>query len=234
MIGILSDAHGNKPAFDLAIEVLASQGADKFVFLGDALGYLPTSGVLDSIAALGEDRIQCIRGNHEDMILSGHFSDTNDPVYQHRLIRDLLSPADLEQIGTWPRSRCIDLPTGGVLFVHGSPIDPTFGYVYPDADLSAFAVKESIVFMGHTHRPFDRRESGVTFVNVGSCGLPRDHGSLGSAALLDEATGAVKLVRFDIRRATNLAFGSLPEVHPSVHSMLLRQPTSYEGVLLET
>jgi len=45
MIGILSDAHGNRPAFDLAISVLQGYGAKIFYFLGDAVGYLPTTDV---------------------------------------------------------------------------------------------------------------------------------------------------------------------------------------------
>jgi hypothetical protein len=39
-------------------------------FLGDAVGYVPSAAVLDSLARLGS-KVQCIRGNHEAMLLEG-------------------------------------------------------------------------------------------------------------------------------------------------------------------
>jgi hypothetical protein len=54
--------------------------------------------------------------------------------------------------------------------------------------------------MGKTHRPFIRVEDRTSYVNEGSCGHPRDDGSLGSAALLTLSTGGVKIKRFNIEK----------------------------------
>ena len=135
MIGILSDAHGNRPAFDLAINVLKRNGAEKFVFLGDAVGYLPTPSVLSSIQNLGET-ISCIRGNHEDILLTGHFDPVREPLYQHAVTRRQMNEAQLLLIKAWPAQAALEFAAGTVLFLHGSPQDPTYGYVYPDTDLA--------------------------------------------------------------------------------------------------
>lgn len=231
MIGILSDAHGNQPAFARAVSILRDCGADRFLFLGDALGYLASTAVLASIRELGNS-IRCIRGNHEDMLLHGVVDQKRDEVYRHSTIRSMMSSADWDMIAAWPPSLRVDTEAGAALFVHGSPSDNTNGYVYPDSDLDAFAVAEHFVFMGHTHRPFVRTLGHTIFVNVGSCGLPRDHGALGSAGLLDDRTGKVRLVRFPITDETRQALEAASGAHESVLALASRRPQTYEGELI--
>ena len=229
-MGVLSDAHGNCQAFDQGISVLKRLGATRFVFLGDALGYLPSPDVLDSIEALGA-QIVCIRGNHEDMILKGGLTPNQEAVYQHERARTLLTARQLVAISAWPSIFELDLPAGRALFVHGSPLDPSYGYIYPDTDLRQFHVSARFVFMGHTHRPFRRTESGTLFVNTGSCGLPRDHGALGSVVLFDEVAGESAIVRFDIRQATATCLARLTGIHEDVLELFSRQAEEYEGEL---
>ena len=71
LIGLVSDAHGNGRAFDRAVELLLAHGVRRLFFLGDAVGYVPSTAVLDSLARLG-DLVQCIRGNHEAMLIENH------------------------------------------------------------------------------------------------------------------------------------------------------------------
>jgi len=228
MIGVLSDAHGNFPAFEQAIDILQREGAEQFVFLGDAIGYFPSTAVICAVQKMGED-VSCICGNHEDILLSGIIDPEREPVYQHQIIRHQLSQTQLELIKSWPAQSVEAYGCGVVLFVHGSPLEHINGYVYPDTDLSVFHVDEKLVFMGHTHHPFVGQSGRTTFVNVGSCGLPRDHGSLGSAALFDESTGSVRIVRFDITNATQRALASMGPVHPLVHQILMRRSEVYCG-----
>ncbi len=230
MIGVLSDAHGNWQAFDRGISVLRQMGATRFVFLGDALGYLPISDVLDSINSL-EGQIVCIRGNHEDMILKGGLTPEQESVYQHERTRTMLTDLQLTAISAWPPMLELDFPAGRALFVHGSPSDHTYGYVYPDTDLRQFDVSARYVFMGNTHRPFIRSDAGTLFVNTGSCGLPRDHGALGSVALFDEVSGVCKIIRFDILQATAACLDRVADIHEEVLELFSRQPAQYEGEL---
>jgi len=232
MIGVLSDAHGNRPAFELSVIILRRYGAKRFIYLGDAVGYIPTPDVILAIHDLGEEII-CIRGNHEGILLRGVFDPFREAVYQHAKTKSKMNAASIDFIKRWPSQLTVEFEAGNAMFVHGSPQDPSCGYVYEDTDLSAFEAKETFVFMGHTHRPFIRNESGTTYVNVGSCGLPRDHGTLGSVGLFDEQTGMVRILRFDIRRQIEQTLASINGLHPSVLAMHLRQPQSYEGELIE-
>jgi putative phosphoesterase len=232
MIGILSDAHGNRPAFDLAIQILKKNGAEKIIFLGDAIGYIPTVSVLYSIIQLRE-QINCITGNHEAVLVSGKFNLQKEPIYQHIAIKKQITDELLSFIHIWPRHIELEHPAGSALFIHGSPNDYTNEYVYPDTDLEKFSVNQSFVFMGHTHRPFIKRIGATTYVNVGSCGLPRDHGAYGSAVLFDEKLGEIQLVRFDIRSSTHNWLQNFEYVHESIYNLLNRKNEKLEGIIID-
>lgn len=221
LLGVLSDAHGHGPAFAAALSALEREGAREFVFLGDAVGYIPSASVVRLIA--GRDDITCVRGNHEAMVLGQATDAGADKVYQHDRTRALLDAEDVAQLRGWPATYQQHCAAGLALFVHGSPIDPTCGYVYPDTDLSAQSGDADFVFMGHTHRPFIRHHGRTCFVNVGSCGLPRDNGSQGAAAIFDTVTGDVRLLRFDITAATHELLASAPPLHPSVLALFARR-----------
>jgi putative phosphoesterase len=228
-IGILSDAHGNALAFSKGIRVLEAAGVDSFWFLGDSIGYIPSVDVIDLIRALGT-RIQCVSGNHERMVISDIENTQNDHVYQHSLIRSRLSSAQMAEIKSWPSVIQCEFEGTRVMFCHGSPLDHTEGYVYEDTDLSVFTPEVDLVFMGNTHRPFIRKSNDVTYVNVGSCGLPRDDGTLGSVAVFDIERGDIDILRFTIENETSKVLSGVPFVHESVIETIKRRPSDVYGV----
>lgn len=232
MIGVLSDAHGNRPAFDLAINILRRYEAERFIFLGDAVGYIPTPAVVSAIQELGA-AISCIRGNHEDILIKEAFDPSREAVYQHETTKRKMNINSLDFVIAWPTQLSLEFEAGNALFVHGSPQKPTYGYVYPDTDLGAFPVKEQFVFMGNTHRPFIRQHERTTFINVGSCSMPRDHGALGSAALFDEQTGHIRILRFDIQQEIQKALEAIGQVHPSVNNLFNRRTQEVEGEIVD-
>lgn len=223
-LGIVSDAHGHVEAFQIALDVLGRRGAEQIYFLGDAVGYLPGLAVVERLRGLSG--VQNIAGNHETMLLDGSASRNRDAVYQLSQTAEVMDGGHFEFLRAWPRRREMKAPCGDVIFVHGSPIDETFGYVYPQTELSQFGVSPgTTVFMGHTHHPFIRKESEAIFVNVGSCGLPRDCGHLGAACLFDSITGEVEILRFHIGSATESALRRCGTVHPSVVALFRRMPS---------
>jgi len=230
-LGVLSDAHGNLGGFRRAIRTLTSLGADSFVFLGDAIGYIPSPLVVRELMHMGAS-IRCIKGNHEHMLLSGAVS-CNESVYQLRRTASMLNDTEIEFISSWPNEFVVESPIGTLLFIHGSPSDTTFGYVYPDTDLQQFACDTRFVFMGHTHRPFIREGRSCTFVNAGSCGLPRDNGGVGAAAILDFATSVAEIVRFDVRGDLQAALSAAHPVHPTVEQLLGRTGEAVGGVITD-
>jgi predicted phosphodiesterase len=227
-IGILSDAHGNGAAFEKAIQVLRDLGAARFVFLGDALGYIASTSVLDSIRELGEEII-CLLGNHEQAILSGDLGGPSEAVYQHDAISDMLSNRDRGEISEWHISHVEEYFDTSALFVHGTEENPVRGYLYSDSYILAPDSPHDFVFMGNTHRPFIRRELGTTYVNVGSCGLPRDHGHYGSAGLFWPTHKRAVVYRFDIRQETHISLSLAPQPHATVLDLFARTTETMFG-----
>lgn len=216
-IGLLADGHGNVEAFDRGLRVLREAGSERIYFLGDAVGYLPGDGIL---IRLREEGIPCVRGNHEAMLLDPSLPDEKEPIYR---LRETLRGMDdrlRAYVASWPIERRIDAPCGPLRLMHGSPADPVFGYVHADTALAPFGVEPGVtVLMAHTHRPFIREHGGATFVNVGSCGLPRDSGILGAACILDDATGDATVLRFDIAAETARALDRCGPVAAAVEDL---------------
>lgn len=227
-LGIISDAHGHVEAFKLALDILEQRGAERFYFLGDAVGYLPGTGVVELIMTRGLD---AIAGNHEIMLIDKSTPPELEPVYRLKQTAAKMTAKHLDFVRALPRSRRMRAGCGELRFVHGSPADESFGYVYPEDDLTRFDVPAgTTIFMGHTHRPFARQSAGITFVNVGSCGLPRDCGHLGAACLFDDESGEAEILRFEISAATAQALRRC-EVHDSVRELWRRKP---QGPLIGT
>lgn len=221
ILGLLSDAHGNREAFEQGVSVLRTEGAQVIYFLGDAVGYLPGDGVVEAIR---EGRVVAIRGNHDAMLLSGELDPEREAIFRLGETASLMSAVNRTFIEAWPDHLDLESESGGLLLVHGSPRQPLDGYVYPDTDLRPFGdVGKRAVFMGQTHRPFVRDSGDTVFVNVGSCGLPRDCGDLGAACLFNDVTGAARIVRFDIRTATRAALRRCGPVAPEVLAVFARR-----------
>ncbi len=231
LIGLLSDAHGNELAFERAVAILLEHGAQRLFFLGDAIGYVPSATVLDALARLG-DQVVCIRGNHEAMLLDGRSDPARERVYQLEALRPRLTLAQLAMIESWPVLRHEVIDGQRLLLVHGSPADPTYGYVYPDSDLAGFSPRVDWVFMANTHHPFIRDQAGTCFVNIGSCGMPRDDGRYGSVALLDTQSRSARILRFDITSESRQMLEQFPTVHSSVRDVYERRRLAIIGDIL--
>jgi predicted phosphodiesterase len=202
-LGIVSDAHGSIGGFEAARQALATANADRCIYLGDAVGYIPDISVARRIIELD---LPWVAGNHEMMLLEGNYPNDREEIYRLSEVRQQCVPTELTLIRNLPRLLDVEIDGAHCLFVHGSPRDPTFGYVYPDCNLAAVGGTEfDAVFMGHTHRPFVREHAGTIFVNVGSCGLPRDGSGQGTACIFDTATRQVRLLSFSLAAASRAA-----------------------------
>lgn len=230
VLGVISDAHGNGPAFDLGIEILRGVGADRFVFLGDAVGYIPSISVICSLQALG-DAVTCLKGNHESMLLRESGTVTESPVYRLPATRRLLAASQVCFIQRW-KDHHTETVSGRVLrFLHGSPSEPIYGYVYPDTDLSTIKTDADVVFMGNTHRPFIRPYRDKVFVNVGSCGLPRDDGRFASVVSVDLRSLEIRVLRYRIDTLSQTYLKSF-DVDVSVRQTFNRRTDQLIGDLL--
>lgn len=197
-IAVFSDIHGNLTAFWRFLKSAEIDSVDSFICLGDLIGYIPHPSALDAVLnSLPSDTVYLL-GNHEHMVLNQDWRD-DDSILLHRKCYQLLMDSQLlDTVKQWPQSHLINGKFGSALFVHGTPANPTFGRLTEESAPSISPSEHTFVFAGNTHRPFSLILSSTVFTNVGSVGLPRDIGCIGSYALFDLDEGIVNLRRFDI------------------------------------
>lgn len=224
-IGVFSDAHANETGFNTCYAYL-SREVDLIYYLGDAVGYFPLSNRI--IDTLRLNNIKCLKGNHDAMILGElQYADEREEIYQVKKSTKIISEQNLKFLKELPVEEKLTIDTRDLLFVHGSPLDPLNGYVYPDSDISEFDdMPYDAIFMGHTHRPFIKRVGMKNIVNVGSCGLPRDVGNKLSIAVYDTITNEATIKEFnlDVNEVIN-EYGDF--IHASVKDVLKRNNKNF-------
>ena len=194
-IAVLSDAHGNRRFFERVFCEVQSECPDSMVYLGDIFGYMPYGREILEVRRIQFDVI--LKGNHEAMLLGEQCLDTQkDRIYGLAAEKKKLLPAEKEFLRALSPEYQLDVDGKTILFMHGSPLDRLAGYLYEDCpDYEWELPGYDYVFMGHTHRPYVKTGKHTVFVNVGSCGLPRDVGLSPSYVLFDTDSG-----RIDIKR----------------------------------
>jgi putative phosphoesterase len=230
-LGIISDAHGNAQALERCLAHLRRQRAERVLFLGDAVGYLPDAArcaaLLDQAGAL------CLQGNHEAMLTGDlPISEEAEEVIGLRRFIDGLSNAWLDTVRRTGSKVILDVAGRRLVLVHGSPVSPLVGRVHAPGDIGDLSGQPDIadadaILMGHTHRPFIFRKHGRLFLNPGSCGLPRDQGDLPSMALLDLETMEASVHRLRLATPCDRA-----GVHPRVKACLERRCDAPYGEIL--
>jgi putative phosphoesterase len=229
LLGIISDAHGHGRAFKLGIDLLLKQGVELTYFLGDAVGYFPSPSVVRQLMN-GGDKIRCILGNHEEMLLNK----TNDEskIYRLKETRASLTKMELEFIKSWPTYLELSADGNKLLFVHGTYKEPQWGYLYPDGEAEGSSGEYDVIFQGNTHWPMVRRDGEAQIINPGSCSLPRDNGALGSVATFDTKTRATQIFRFSISDANRELLEDFPDTDSEVAALFSRVQADYAGELI--
>jgi putative phosphoesterase len=92
-----------------------------------------------------------------------------------------------------------------ILLVHGSPRKMN-EYLFEDRPVSSFqrlaaSSNADIIVFGHTHKPYVKEVDGVTFVNAGSVGKPKDGDWRSCYALLAGGEPAFRRVEYDVNAA---------------------------------
>ncbi len=221
---VFSDVHGNIRYLETARAAWAGQGIDRYVFLGDAVGYFPDGeAVIQVLQALNA---LCLLGNHDAMLLGSlplPPSEEKDTVYQIAAAREWIRPETLNFMRSWPEVVEETIDGQRVRFVHGTPAHPLTGYAYednPPADSFGEAGLD-FLFMGQTHRPWLRQTAHTTVVNIGSIGLPRDNGRSPSYAILDTIEKKASIERLTADPSPILKAPG--NIHPAVLQVLQRE-----------
>ncbi|WP_298428787.1 metallophosphoesterase family protein [Rhodoblastus sp.] len=241
LIALLTDIHANREAFDACRMEARRLGAEKFIYLGDLVGYgADPSYVIDSVAEDVAHGAVSLMGNHDLAAVEGPSEYMNDAAraaieWTARRLdaaqRDFLAamPLSATQVGEGGEQICC---------VHGDASAPErFVYVngVDTAERSLSAVQAHVTFCGHVHRqqlyhaapgkapaffaptanlPTPLARSRRWLAVLGSVGQPRDGNPLAGFALYDDRRGILTFVRvsYDVDQAARKIYAAgLPE-----------------------
>lgn len=219
---IFSDIHSNLEAFNAVLSTVASYQIEKYVFLGDIVGYAANPNeVIDLLRTLKP--LIAIRGNH-DKVIAGIERGDNFNLSAHMAVSWAR-----QQITAHNKNFLQQLPRGPIVvdecfqIVHGHPEDEDF-YILSEWDAMDVLdnSKQWITFFGHTHFPIMYIQNYSNFseeypdvdsyhrslkrekrylINPGSVGQPRDSNPKASFAIFDSDadTVEIKRVEYDIK-----------------------------------
>ncbi len=226
--GIFSDIHANIEALSTVLEAYESERIDRFVCLGDTVGYGASPNEccnrVRDVASL------TVLGNH-DAAVAGRM----DYSYYYDAARtalDLharqLSRANMKWIEELP----YEVRENDLAFVHGSPFNiEEFEYIFSTEQaarcLEMWDDLAEITFVGHSHlckafaltrdevfevvaQKFEIRPGHRYVISCGSVGQPRDYDSRAAYTIYDSAerTFEFKRVPYDIDAAARRIFDS--------------------------
>jgi predicted phosphodiesterase len=178
---ILSDIHGNEEALYSVLEECFKRNIHAYIFLGDLVDYGAGSNeVLTEVRKLGFQTKFIVCGNHDAAVV-----DDKQLVRFKRkygkdsllITRRELSEGNLEFL----KNEIVSVNDGRVItpfgeFYHGSFNDQLWGNLYSDCEDSMinFDCYGKTMIVGHTHLQMKFVRNGVTVINPGSVGQPRN------------------------------------------------------------
>jgi len=220
--GLFSDVHANLEAFQSVIDALRKEKVDRYVFLGDIVGYGadPKKCIELLKSLIKEHHCQCVAGNHDyavcDLTSAENYNQSAREAIEWTKAQ--LDKGDMEFLAQLPLVERIDNFT----IVHANLISPKdWAYIFDidDASPNFKLCADPVCFIGHSHKSIifkakDSMDWLVTdkvnieddtkyIINIGSVGQPRDGNPKSSFAVYDTENARVEIHRigYDISAA---------------------------------
>ncbi len=226
LLAVFSDIHGNRQAFEACLKVARAKGAERFILLGDFVGYgADPEWVVDTAMELVAGGAVAVRGNHDQAVNSSTETMNAEAQIAIEWTRGRLDAAQRRFLAELPML----VQDSDRLFVHSEASSPQrWNYVRSttDAAKSLISTPAHVTFCGHIHRPAlysmsvtAKMTSFVPKTDVpvqllrgrqwlavlGSVGQPRDSDPSASFVLFDTASCQITYCRvpYDIASAAN-------------------------------
>jgi putative phosphoesterase len=242
-IAVLADIHGNSIALDAVIQdIEQSGGVDEFWILGDLVAIGPDpAGVLERLEAL--PKALSVRGNTDRFVVSGELPwprlpdvEKDPALFQlhFRIARSFAWTAGavaasgrLAMLRQLPLEMRLQLPDGTrVLAVHAQPGADDGTGIHPklsDQALVEFlsGAEADLIFVGHTHTPFDRTVGDLRVVNPGSVSNPFPPDLTAAYALLEAREAGYEIAFQRVEYDREAVIEAAREVdHPSAEYII--------------
>jgi len=236
MIALLADIHGNREAMTACLADAERKAADRYVFLGDLVGYGADPGwVVDRAMEYVARGAIAILGNHDAAAAGKPVAMNETAAAAIAWTRGKLDAAQRNFLEKLPLS----VADGDRLYVHASADEPARWHYVLDAQRarrSLEATPAQQTFCGHVHSPalYLLSQAGKLFgftptagvaipllgsrrflAVLGAVGQPRDHNPAACYALLDEARNMLTYIRvaYDVASAARkICDAGLPPV----------------------
>ncbi|APG10861.1 putative phosphodiesterase [Bradyrhizobium elkanii] len=226
LLAVFSDIHGNRQAFEACLKVARAKGAERFVLLGDFVGYgADPEWVVDTVMGLVREGAIAVRGNHDEAVNTTTEAMNAEAQIVIEWTRGRLDVAQRRFLAELPM--LVDEKER--LYVHSEASSPQrWHYVRSTADAakSLISTPAHVTFCGHIHRPalysmsVTAKMTGLvpkTDVSVpllrgrqwlavlGSVGQPRDGDPSAAFVLFDTVSCQITYCRapYDIASAAN-------------------------------
>jgi diadenosine tetraphosphatase ApaH/serine/threonine PP2A family protein phosphatase len=152
-LALFADIHANRQAFAACLEAARADGAERFICLGDYVGYgADPEWTVETVMGLVAQGALAVRGNHDTAIGSSAESMNAEAQAAIEWTRGRLSAAERRFLSELPLTRQED----DRLYVHSDASQPAkWRYVRStgDAGRSLIATDAHVTFCGHIHRP---------------------------------------------------------------------------------
>ncbi len=153
LIALMADMHANRQAFSACLDHAREKGAQRYVLLGDFVGYgADPVWTVGKVMELVERGAIAVLGNHDAAVGSP----------TERMHEEAMKAIDWTrgELGVEARRFLASLPLTdagpGQLYVHGDASAPErwiYVLTVEEASRSLRATEAAVVFCGHTHRP---------------------------------------------------------------------------------
>lgn len=216
LIAFFADIHANRQAFEACLAQARGHGAERFVLLGDYVGYgADPDWCLTKVIELVEQGAVAVLGNHDHAVGNPNERMNVEASMAIEWTRGVL---DLDQ-RRFLDSLPLTVTDDDRLYVHADASDPKH-WIYvqsvTEAATSLSATKASLSFCGHVHKPAlytmsatakmtsFTPKSGVAIpvtpgrhwlAVLGSVGQPRDHNPAAAYLMLDTAKNEITFCR---------------------------------------
>jgi len=234
LIAFLTDIHGNREALEACLAHAERYPIDRYVFLGDLVGYGADPGfVVDTVKDFAARGAITLLGNHDSAAIGNPERMNDDAMRAIEWTRRQLTPDQRAFLAKLP----LTAEDEDRLYVHASAASPAaWDYVLDErgASRSLMATDAAVTFCGHTHLPalfhmtakanvaaFDP-DPGVAIpltqqrrwiAVIGAVGQPRDRNPAACYALYDDGPRTLTYVRvpYDVDTAARkIRFAGLP------------------------